>query len=145
LVAGRTYHVVGAYDGATQRLYVNGRQVASTALTGAADTTISGLRIGSWDGTQQFFAGTIDEAALYNKTLSAAQVAAHFAASQLPLGAPSDLAATSVSASQIDLSWADNAGAETGEVLQRSTDSSFTSPTSIPLAANVQSYSDSGL
>ena len=137
IVAGRTYHVVGTFDGSTQRLYVNGRQVASAALSGATDVTISGVRIASWDGAQQFFAGTIDEAAIYNKTLTATQVAAHFAASQLPLGAPSDLTAASVSASQIDLSWADNAGAETAQVLQRSADAAFSAPTSISLGANV--------
>ena len=145
IAAGGTYHVVGTYDGATQRLYVNGRLVASAALTGAADVTINGVRIASWNGTQQFFVGTIDEAAIYNKALSAAQVAGHFAASQLPLGTPSGLTATPVSASQIDLAWADNAGAETAQVLQRSTDAAFSAPTSISLGANVQSYSDSAL
>ena len=147
IVAGRTYHVVGTWDGTTQRLYVNGTQVASAALSGATDTTINGVRIGSWDGTQQFFVGTLDEVALYNKALSAAQVTSHFAATQLPLGAPSGLAATSASASQIDLVWADNAGAETAQVLQRSTDAAFSSPTPTPisLGANVQSYSDMGL
>jgi Concanavalin A-like lectin/glucanases superfamily len=144
IAAGRTYHVVGTYDGATQRLYVNGRQVASVALTGATDVTIGGVRIASWDGAQQFFAGTIDEAAIYNKTLTAAQIAAHFTASQLPLGTPSDLGALSVSASQIDLAWADNAGGETAQVLQRSTDAAFSAPTSISLGADVQSYSDGG-
>jgi hypothetical protein len=145
LVAGRAYHVVGTYDGATQRLYVNGVQVASVALTGSADLTINGLRIGSWDGTQQFFTGTLDEVAVYARALSAAQVAAHFAASQAPLGVPSTLAATPISSSRIDLAWADNAGAETGQILQRSTDSAFSSPTSISFGANVQSYSDTGL
>ena len=144
IVAGRAYHVAGTFDGATQRLYVNGRQVASVALSGVADTTINGLRIASWDGAQQFFAGTLDEVAVYNKALSATRVAAHFAASQLPLGAPSDLSARAVSASQIDLAWADNAGAETAQVLQRSTDAAFSAPTSISLGANVQSYSDTG-
>jgi len=145
IVAGRGYHVAGTYDGSTERLYINGRQVASTAVSGATDVTINGLRIGSWDGTQQFFAGTIDEAAVYNKALSATQVAAHFTASQLPLGDPSDLSATAASASQIDLGWSDNAGAETGQILQRSTDAAFSAPTSIALGANVTAYSDTGL
>jgi len=145
IVAGRAYHVAGTFDGTTERLYINGRQVASTALSGATDVTINGLRIGSWDGTQQFFTGTLDEVAVYNKALSATQVAAHFAAAQLPLGAPSDLGATAASASQIDLSWADNAGAETSQVLQRSTDAAFSAPTSISLGANVTSSSDMGL
>jgi Concanavalin A-like lectin/glucanases superfamily len=145
IAAGGAYAVVGTYDGATQRLYVNGRLVASAALTGATDVTINGVRIASWDGTQQFFAGTIDEAAIYNKALSATQVAAHFTASQLPLGVPSALTATGVSVSQVDLNWTDNAGAETAQVLQRSTDAAFSAPTSISLAANAQAYSDGGL
>ncbi|HZV73099.1 MAG TPA: LamG-like jellyroll fold domain-containing protein, partial [Conexibacter sp.] len=145
IAAGGTYYVVGTYDGTTQQLYVNGRQVASAALSGAADATIGGVRIGSWDGTQQFFAGTIDDTSVYAKALSAAQVAAHYRASQLPLGTPSGLTATPVSSSQVDLAWADNAGAETGQVLQRSTDSAFSAPTSISLGAGAQSYSDTGL
>jgi Concanavalin A-like lectin/glucanases superfamily len=145
IAAGGTYHVVGTYDGTTQRLYVNGRQVASTALSGATDVTIAGVRIASWDGASQFFAGTVDEAAIYSKALSATQVAAHFAASQLPLGAPSGLTATAASASQINLAWVDNASAETAQVLQRSTDAAFSAPTSISLGPNAQAYSDSGL
>ncbi len=145
IVAGRVYDVAGTYDGATERLYVNGVQVASAALSGAADATLAGLRIGSWDGTQQFFAGTIDDVSLYASALSPSQVAAHFAAAQQPLGAPSNLTATPVTSARVDLSWADNAGAEAGEVLQRSTDSSFSSPTSFPLGANVTSYSDTSV
>jgi hypothetical protein len=77
IVAGQTYHVVGTYDGATQRLYVNGELVASAALTGAASASTYPLLIGSWVGTNEFFAGHIDEVAVYNKVLSAAQVRAH--------------------------------------------------------------------
>jgi hypothetical protein len=145
IVAGHAYDVAGTFDGSTARLYVNGRQVASMALSGATDVTINGLRLGSWDGAQQFFVGTLDEVAAYNKALSAAQVAAHFTAAQLPLGDPSDLAATAVSASQIDLGWTDNAGAETAQTLQRSTDAAFSAPTSISLGANTTAYSDTGL
>ena len=71
IVAGGTYHVVGTFDGATQRLYVNGAQVASAALTGSASVTSTRCSIGSWDGGSEFFAGTIDEPAVYNAVLSA--------------------------------------------------------------------------
>jgi len=77
IVAGGTYHVVGTFDGTTQRLYVNGTQVASAALSGSATTNGNTLYVGSWDGGSEFFAGTIDEPAVYNRVLSAAQVAAH--------------------------------------------------------------------
>jgi len=145
IAAGGTYDVAGSYDGTTQRLYVNGVQVASQALSGAADQTLNGVRIGSLDGTQQWFAGTIDDVSLYAQALTAAQVAAHFHAAQLPLGAPSNLSATPVSASQVNLAWADNAGAEAGYQLQRGTDAAFSAPVTIPLGANVTSYSDLGL
>jgi len=80
IVAGSTYHVVGTYDGSTQRLYVNGSQVASATLTGVATSTTNPLRIASWNGAKEFFAGTLDEVAVYGTTLSAARVAAHFSA-----------------------------------------------------------------
>lgn len=80
VVAGRAYHVVGTYDGVTQRLYLNGSLVASRAQTGATTVTTTGLTIGSWSGYDEYFAGTIDEAAVYGKVLTAAQVQAHSSA-----------------------------------------------------------------
>jgi hypothetical protein len=145
IVAGDRYHVVGTFDGVNQRLYVNGAQVASAALGGSADVTIGGIRIGSWDGRQEFFAGTIDEAAVYNAPLSAARIAAHYGVARPSLAAPSGLSARVVSSTRIDLSWTDNASGETGQVVQRSTDSSFSAPTSISLPVGTQSYSDTGL
>jgi hypothetical protein len=79
VVAGQTYHVVGTYDGGTQRLYVNGVLVASAAFSGAVNATTNPLLIGSWDGTTEFYNGTVDEVALYAKVLTAAQVTNHFA------------------------------------------------------------------
>jgi hypothetical protein len=90
VVAGRRSHVVGTYDGAAMRLWIDGAEVASRALSGVADATLSGARIGSWDGQQRFFAGTIDEVALYARALSAAQIAAHAAAGPV---APRDASA----------------------------------------------------
>ncbi len=53
IVAGQTYHVVGTYDGTTQRLYINGSQVASTALSGAISSNTKLLAIGSWGGDRR--------------------------------------------------------------------------------------------
>jgi hypothetical protein len=145
IVAGKAYYVVGTFDGTTERLYVNGAQVASVALGGSADLSIGGLYIAAWDGTKEFFAGTIDEAAVYSKALSATQVTAHYAAAKPPLAAPTGLAATPVSSSQVNLNWTNNATLAIGEVLQRSTSSTFTSPTEVALPASTQTYSDTGL
>jgi YVTN family beta-propeller protein len=78
IAVGKTYHVVGTYDGATQRLYVNGALVASAALTGAISTTTNSVYIGSWNGGQEFFNGVVDEVAIYPGALSAAQVSNHY-------------------------------------------------------------------
>jgi phosphodiesterase/alkaline phosphatase D-like protein len=80
VVAGRTYHAVATYDGATQRLYLNGTQVASRAQSGSASVTTWPLALGSWNGYAESFRGTIDEVAVYNTTLSAARVSAHYTA-----------------------------------------------------------------
>jgi len=78
IVAGQTYHVVGTYDGSTQRLYVNGTQVATAAFTGAVGTNATQLVLGSWDTGSEFFSGTIDDVAVYNKVLTAASIANHY-------------------------------------------------------------------
>ena len=62
------------------------------------------------------------------------------------LASPSELTATTVSFSQIDLSWADNSGNETGFYLEQATDSGFTSGLVVhTLGANVTTYSSVGL
>jgi hypothetical protein len=58
--------------------------------------------------------------------------------------APSGLAATGLSASQITLSWVDNADNETGYQVERASDSINFTPIAT-LGANVTAYSDTGL
>ena len=71
MVAGQTYHVVGTYDGVTQRLYVNGVQVASGSFSGALNANTASVVVGSWDTTSEFVAGTVDDVAVYAKALTA--------------------------------------------------------------------------
>jgi hypothetical protein len=82
--SGVVYHVVGTYDGTTQRLYIDGVQAASRAQTGAASTVTYGLFVGSWNGGGELFTGQIDEVAVYNTTLAAARVKAHTDAGRPP-------------------------------------------------------------
>jgi hypothetical protein len=70
-------HLAATYDGTTQRLFVNGVQVATKATTGAIKVSTGALRIGgdtSW--ANEWFAGLIDEVRVYNKALTAAEIQA---------------------------------------------------------------------
>jgi len=74
-------HIAGTYDGATGRLYVNGQQVATQAMTGRfiADTTpfilgANGNGVGDANVTERF-GGKIDEIMLYRRALSATEIA----------------------------------------------------------------------
>jgi hypothetical protein len=69
-------HLAATYDGATLRLYVNGTQVSSRAVSGAMRATTGVLRIGGnaiWD---EWFTGRIDEVRVYNRALPAADIQA---------------------------------------------------------------------
>jgi hypothetical protein len=78
VVPGVRYHVVGTHDGVTQRLYLNGVQVASAPLAGPASIYGSDLYVGTWDGWGEWYGGIADDAAVYARVLSAAQVKAHY-------------------------------------------------------------------
>lgn len=76
-VAGVWWHVVGTYDGANIRLYVNGTLRATTPLTGSMTATATPV-IGASIGFSSNFPGTIDEVAIYPTALSPARITAHY-------------------------------------------------------------------
>lgn len=73
---GNWHHVVGTYDGANYKLYVDKVLANSAAKTGNMATGSLGLQVGGRG--QNYFTGSVDEPAFYGYALSAAQVAAHF-------------------------------------------------------------------
>jgi Concanavalin A-like lectin/glucanases superfamily len=87
VTAGDTVMVVGTYDGALIRLYVNGVLAASVADTsslgysGSNSVQIGGFwwDIGTYSTWQPFF-GVVDEVAVYGSVLSDTDVAGLFAA-----------------------------------------------------------------
>ena len=104
-------HLAATYDGATLRLYVNGTQVASKARTGNLATSANPLQIGGDSLNGQNFNGIIDEVRIYNVALTQAQIQSDmntpvgsFSDTQAPT-TPSNLSATAVSSSQINLTW----------------------------------------
>jgi uncharacterized protein YjdB len=67
-------HVAATYDGTTLRLYVNGVQVNSQALSGSIPVSPSPLRIGGDSVWGEYLNGVIDEVRVYNRALSAAEI-----------------------------------------------------------------------
>ena len=67
-------HLAATYDGSNIRLYLNGALVKTTAATGNMAASTGALRIGGNTIWGEYFAGLIDEAHVYNRALSAAEV-----------------------------------------------------------------------
>lgn len=74
---GKWVHMAGVYDGKTWRLYRNGREVDSQATSkGAIFVNVPWAIGGHHSGKERFFHGGIDEVLIYNRPLSAQEIAA---------------------------------------------------------------------
>jgi hypothetical protein len=67
-------HLAATYDGTTLRLYVNGVQVATRAMTAPLLTSSGALRLGGNSVWGEYFQGRLDEVRLYNRALTAAEI-----------------------------------------------------------------------
>ena len=67
-------HLAVTYDATTLRLFVNGVQVGTRALTGALLTSTGVLRIGGNSIWGEFFQGRIDEIRIYNRALTTTEI-----------------------------------------------------------------------
>ncbi|MEZ5276879.1 MAG: LamG domain-containing protein [Opitutaceae bacterium] len=77
LTAGVWYHGAMTYDGTTLRLYLDGTEVGSTALSGIIATDSSmGVAAGSQPDGSQSFDGLIDDVRIYSKPLTQSEVQA---------------------------------------------------------------------
>jgi fibronectin type 3 domain-containing protein len=121
-------HLAATYDGTTLRLFVNGSQVGSRAVSGAIRVSTNPLRIGGNAIWGEYFNGVIDEVRIYNRALSQLEIQTDM---NTPLAAgttdttapttPGTLTATPISSAQVNLSWGastDNVGV-TGYQVER--------------------------
>ncbi len=129
LTVGTWTQVVMVHDGSQDIIYFNGVQVNAKTSTGALDTTTKPLGIG-FDpiNNNNYFHGSLDDIQIYNTALTAAEIAALYAAqNQAPTStdteapcAPLNLTAE-VSFTNVSLAWLpamDNVGVEAYNVYQ---------------------------
>jgi hypothetical protein len=76
---GGWVHAAATFDGTTARIYLDGKEIASGPFT-LADGTAAGLVIGNtnsstWADSPESFNGDLDEARIYSRALSPAEIA----------------------------------------------------------------------
>ncbi|MBK9148640.1 MAG: LamG domain-containing protein [Flavobacteriales bacterium] len=75
LFGGQWYHIVGTYDGAQMRLYLNGSLMGTATASGLIGLhPQSPASIGALSTGAQPFSGWIDDVRIYGRALSAAEV-----------------------------------------------------------------------
>jgi hypothetical protein len=67
-------HLATMYDGVTLKVYINGTQVASRAISANIEVHSNPLRIGGETYTNQFSQGKIDEVRIYNRALTQTEI-----------------------------------------------------------------------
>ena len=102
-------HLSATYDGTTLILYVNGIPTNGASATGTISVSAGLLRIGGSTVSAQYFRGRIDEVRIYNRALAQSEILLDMN-TPIPVdtvapAAPSNLTATVVSGTRIDLSW----------------------------------------
>ena len=81
VTSNQIYHFVGTYDGSTMKRYVDGAEISSAAQTGNIRTSSEPLTLGSsyYQGSVNWhFPGNVYICRIYNRGLSAAEVAQNF-------------------------------------------------------------------
>jgi hypothetical protein len=92
VAADQWSHVVATYDGTEMALYLNGTLAGQTMSTRNLPTAACTVRVGAFSfdfGVTDYpgyFYGSLDEAAVYDRALTAQEIAAHFQAASASPG-----------------------------------------------------------
>lgn len=88
VATGSIHHVVGTYDGASVKLYVDGVAVATAATSGKVAYDLpannSGFVIGNNQSAKVAVRGSLQEVALYTAALTPASIQSHYSAGFAP-------------------------------------------------------------
>ena len=149
-------HLATTYDGSTVRLFVNGIQAGSLAVTGTLQASTGALRLGGNAVWSEWFSGLIDEVRIYDRVLGAAGIQNDMQTpveggtpppDSTPPTAPSNVT-TSAQSGSVTLGWSassDNVGVARYNV-HRSTTAGFTPSTANRVGQPTgTSFVDSGL
>ena len=85
ILDGTWHHVIGVRNGTTVSVYVDGALDATTTLSTLSTLTLGLTTVGALHRittVSNYFGGSIDEAALYGTSLTAAQIADHYQAAR---------------------------------------------------------------
>jgi glucose/arabinose dehydrogenase len=74
ITANTWIHLAATYDGAALRLYVNGTEVRSLAVTGSMTVSTGPLKLGGNAIWNEWFAGLMDDVRIYSRALTAAEI-----------------------------------------------------------------------
>lgn len=105
------FHAVATYDGSTMRLYLDGQEVGRLAKTGTVASNASvPLNIGRNPSGSHYLRGALDDVRIYNRGLSAAEVASLMQGSDggsdtTAPSVPTGVQATAQSATQVTVQW----------------------------------------
>jgi len=138
---GSYVHVAGTWNGSTMAIYFNGALKASLAATGSNTNTTDSLTIGGKNGSGtagDYFQGDLDDVRVYNRGLSASEIAIVMA---LPLGIPQGITAAATNA-QVNLTWTPVSGATSYHVKRSTTSGSNYTTLATP---SVPNYTDLGV
>ncbi len=141
--SGAWHHLVITWDGTTQKFYYDGA-INTTAVPSSRNTTYTGkLGFGSNLGLGENWNGKMDEAFVFGRALSPAEIGELFtnAPNTIP-AVPTSVAATPVSSGTVNVSWAADTNATSRDV---SVTNTVTTVEQVFTTSAATSYSVTGL